>query len=71
MRSKRIKAEYDYPQRIKVLNEIKEKAGIFASRDMQTLVTIQEVSNLVDAIKKAEPNKNVDAIVSSAHKMTE
>ena len=71
VRSKNIKAEYTLPERIKILNEIKEKAGIFASREMQTLVTIQEVSRLVDAIRKSQPETDVDALTTSAHKMTE
>ena len=70
-KSKTEKASYTLPERIDVLNQIVESAGDFAMRDIETLVTIREVSKDVDALKKKFPNENVDTKVTKAHEKAE
>ena len=65
----KVKKEYNADERISVLNQFKEQANDFAGRDMQTLVTVQEVSKIIDTMKKRYPELTdfqINQVIQSA-----
>ena len=75
--NKKTKQKREYKtvdERINVLNRLKETASDFAIRDIQTLVTVQEVSKIVNAIKNRYPQLTdfqINNMISNTHKTVE
>lgn len=66
--------QYTESERISILERMKEQAGDFSGRDIQTMVTVQELSKIIDVIKKRAPDitrKDIDAIIRDAHFVVE
>ena len=62
---------YTPEERIVVLKNIRDMAGDFAMKDIETIVTVDRVSRIADAIKEANPELTTEAlnkVISDIHK---
>ena len=65
---------YTEQERIAVLERLKEQAGDFSGRDIQTMVTVQELVKIIDVVKKRVPGitkAEVNAMIEDAHTTVE
>ena len=61
---------YTESERISILERMKEQAGDFSGRDIQTMVTVQELAKIINVIKKRVPGisrQDIDAIIRDTH----